>query len=275
MTKLLNGTELVGYVKERQARQVRALRQAWHVFPRLAIIKSTASSPVIDVYVRMKQQYGDDILIDTVVETLDEKDMPAAITRLNQDSSIHGIIVQLPLADPNLTDEIVNLVAPEKDVDGLGKSAVYDSATATAINWLLAAYGVELRTKSIAIVGEGRLVGAPLARMWRESGYNVTVLNRSHGNIKDVLRASDVIVTATGAPRLITPDMVPVGAVVVDAGTASEDGVIWGDVDPAVRRRDDLKITPEKGGVGPLTIAALFDNVIRAAQAVAQKQETN
>ncbi len=275
MTKLLNGTELVGYVKERQARQVRALRQAWHVFPRLAIIKSTASSPVIDVYVKKKQEYGSDILIDTVVETLDEADMPAAIERLNQDPSVHGIIIQLPLADPNLTDQIVNLVAPEKDVDGLGKTAVYDSATATAINWLLAAYGVDLKTKSIAIVGEGRLVGAPLAKMWRASGYNVTVLNRSNSDIKETLKGSDIIVTATGAPRLITADMVPVGAVVVDAGTASEDGVIWGDVDPAVRLRDDLKITPEKGGVGPLTITALFDNVIRAAQAVAEKSEAN
>lgn len=273
MTKLLNGTELVGYVKERQARQVRALRQAWHVFPRLAIIKSTASSPVIDVYVRMKQRYGEDILIDTVVETLDEADMPAAIDRLNQDPSIHGIIIQLPLADPELTDSIVNLVTPEKDVDGLGKAAAYDSATATAVNWLLAAYGVDLKGKSIAVVGEGRLVGAPLANMWRSSGYNVTVLNRTHTDIKSVLRSSDVIVTATGVPRLITTDMIPIGAVVVDAGTASEDGVIWGDVDPAVRRRDDLKITPEKGGVGPLTIVALFDNVIRAAQATVKEQD--
>jgi methylenetetrahydrofolate dehydrogenase (NADP+)/methenyltetrahydrofolate cyclohydrolase len=89
----------------------------------------------------------------------------------------------------------------------------------------------------------------------------------------DVLRVSDVIVTATGVPRLITSIMVPAGATVVDAGTASEDGVIVGDVDPELRERDDLKITPEKGGVGPLTIVALFDNVIQAAQAVANQKD--
>lgn len=269
MTKLLNGTELVGYIKERQARQVRALRQAQQVFPRLAVIKSTATSEVIDAYIRMKERYGNDILIETVTETLDEKDMPTAIKRLNGDPSVHGIIVQLPLADPAKTDEIVNLITPEKDVDGLGENARFDSATASAINWLLAGYGIELAGKAIAIVGRGRLVGGPLARIWQASGYRVTVLDKT-SDLKATLQKSDIIVTATGVPHLITSDMVPIGAALVDAGTASEDGVIVGDLDPAIRARDDLTITPEKGGVGPLTIAALFDNVILSAQAVAE-----
>lgn len=269
MAKLLNGSELVGYIKERQARQVRALRQASHIQPRLVIVKSTSASPVIDAYIRMKLRYSDDILIETVVETLAEADMPAVIARLNVDSQVHGIIVQLPLADPTLTEQIVNLVAPEKDVDGLNAQTKFDSATATAINWLLAGHAVDLAGKKIAVVGNGRLVGAPLARMWRESGYDVTVLDSTHPDISGVLRASNVIVSATGVPRLVTTDMIPIGAVVIDAGTASEGGVIVGDIDPAVRARDDVKITPEKGGVGPLTIASLFDNVIRAAQIVA------
>ncbi len=264
MTKILSGAELVGYVKERQAQQVRALRQESHIQPRLVIIKSTSASSVIDAYVRMKLRYSEDILIETDVETLNESDMPAAIVRLNNDPHVHGIIIQLPLADSALTDDIVNLVAPEKDIDGLGAAPEYDSATATAINWLLAGYAIDLRGKKIAIVGNGRLVGAPLARMWKKSGYDVTVLDDS-SDVAAVVRESEVIVTATGVPRLITSSMVPIGAVVVDAGTASEDGVIVGDVDPSVRARDDLQITPEKGGVGPLTIAALFDNVIHAA----------
>ncbi|HEX6416375.1 MAG TPA: bifunctional 5,10-methylenetetrahydrofolate dehydrogenase/5,10-methenyltetrahydrofolate cyclohydrolase [Candidatus Saccharimonadales bacterium] len=275
MAKLLDGSELVGYIKERQARQVRALRQAHHVFPKLAIVKSTTASDVIDVYVRMKQRYGDDILIETVIETLDEADMPAAIARLNADDSVHGIIIQLPLADPSKTDEIVNLVAPEKDVDGLSKTTDFDSATAGAINWLLAGYGIDLGGKKIAIVGNGRLVGAPLAKMWTNSGYSVTVLDNSSEDIASVIRESDVVVSATGAPRLITASMINVGAVVVDAGTASENGVIVGDIEPAIRERDDVKVTPEKGGVGPLTIAALFDHVIEAALKVAAAKNTN
>lgn len=275
MAKLLSGTELAGYIKERQARQVRALRQAHHVFPKIVIIKGMYATPVIDAYVRMKQRYGDDILIESVVETLADEDMPATIAKYNEDSTVHGIIVQLPIDDPAKTDTIVDLIAPEKDIDGLGKNAQFDSATALAINWLLAGYAVDLHAKKIALVGHGKLVGAPLARMWQNSGYNVTVIDRDHPDMTGVLRESDVIVTATGVPRLITPDIVPPGAVVVDAGTASEDGGIVGDVDPAVRERNDIKITPEKGGVGPLTIAALFDNVIRSATRVAERNKAN
>jgi methylenetetrahydrofolate dehydrogenase (NADP+)/methenyltetrahydrofolate cyclohydrolase len=265
MAKILSGTELVGYIEERQARQVRALRQASRVYPRLVIIKSTTASPVIDTYIRMKQRYAAEILIETDVETLAEADMPAAIERLNTDASVHGIIVQLPLADPLLVDHIVDLIAPEKDVDGLGVNAAFDSATALAIQWLLAAYAVELVGKQITIVGTGRLVGAPLAKLWRQSGYEVTTLDDRDTDITRTLKQSDVIVSATGVPRLITSDMIPIGATVVDAGTASENGLVVGDVEPAARERDDLKITPEKGGVGPLTIAMLCDNVIQAA----------
>lgn len=192
--------------------------------------------------------------------------MSQVLDNLNNDAAVHGIIVQLPLDDPSQTDEILARIAPEKDVDGLGGSAQFDSATAIAINWLLAGYSVDLQGKKIAIVGAGRLVGAPLARMWTRSGFNVTVLDRKTEDISKVLKQSDVVITATGQPHLITSTMLKLGAVVVDAGTASENGAIVGDLDPAVRQRDDLILTPEKGGVGPLTVAALFDNVITAAQ---------
>ncbi|MDB5168455.1 MAG: putative Methylenetetrahydrofolate dehydrogenase [Candidatus Saccharibacteria bacterium] len=273
MAKILSGTEIVGYIQERQARQVRALRQASHIFPRLVIIKSTTASPVIDTYIRMKQRYAEEILIETAVETLDEPDMSAAIERLNADPSVHGIIVQLPLADSSLTDGIINLIAPEKDVDGLGKDAHYDSATATAINWLLSGYAIDLRDKVITIVGNGRLVGAPLAHIWQQSNYNVTVVDDTTPDIAGILYRSDIIVTATGVPGLITTEMVQIGATVIDAGTASENGVIVGDTDQTVRARDDLNMTPEKGGVGPLTIAALCDGVIQAATKVTAKAE--
>ena len=272
MGKTLSGTELVGYIQERQARQVRALRQASRVFPRLAIIKSKTDSPVIDTYIRMKQRYGAEILIETDVHAVDEAAMPALIGQLNADPAIHGIIVQLPLQGASKTDEILNCIAPAKDVDGLGVKPDYDSATAEAISWLLAGYAVELKAKKLTIVGNGRLVGAPLAALWRSSGYDVTVLDEFSTDSADVLKRSDVIVTATGVPGVITSDMVPIGAAVVDAGTASENGVIVGDVADDVRERDDISITPIKGGVGPLTITALYDHVIRSATEVANRQ---
>lgn len=270
MAKFLRGDELVGYIQERQARQVRALRQADNVFPKLVIIKSVSAGPVIDAYIRMKQRYGNDMLVETVVVTASEDEMPALIAQHNADSSVHGIIVQLPLAGGTDLDALLHFIDPAKDVDGLGSEAHYTSATAEAINWLLAGYAIDLRGKAITIVGNGRLVGAPLAAMWRASGHEVTVLDDTSETTAEVVRASDIIVSATGVPRLITNEMIAPGAVVVDAGTASEQGKLVGDVVDAVCERDDVKITPVKGGVGPLTVAVLYDHVIQAAAKTVQ-----
>lgn len=271
--KILDGRELAGYIKERQLRQVRNLRQAWKVFPNLAIIVTT-DNPVIAKYVALKEEYGKDILIDVQVIKVAEAALAETVERLNQDESIHGIIIQLPLADDGLTDRAVNAIAPEKDVDGLGENAHYTSATALAIDWLLAGYNVTLQNTPIAIVGQGRLVGTPLARHWATTGYDVQVYDDSTEDLTTALRQAKVIVTATGVPGLINSHMLQPGAVVVDAGTASEKGKIVGDLADDVRERDDLTLTPEKGGVGPLTVAALFDNLIQAARTVNEQQTT-
>ncbi len=266
--KSLNGSELAGFIKERQAHEVRNLRQAYGVKPRLAIVV-TVEHPAIAVYVRIKQRYGDDILVDTDVHRVAQDDVPALLERLNADRSVHGIIVQLPLEDPSGTDAIVDLVAPAKDVDALGKNATLDPATPLAILWLLAGYNVELRGKKIVLVGRGKLVGAPLERILRASGHDVEVVDRRTPDVRAVASAADIIITATGQPGLITSDMIKEGAVVVDAGVAGEQGKTVGDLADDVYERDDLTLTPRKGGVGPLTICALFDNVIRAARATA------
>lgn len=270
--KVLNGAELAEYIKERQAKQVRGLRQAWGVAPKLAIVQ-TVDSPVIDTYVRLKKAYGEDVLVDVELHKVSEDEAAELIPQLNVDETIHGIIVQLPLSDTNRTDELVNLVVPEKDVDALGANATLDPATPMAISWLLAGYNVDLAHKKIVIVGAGRLVGAPLARMWQKSGYDVTVVGEPTDDLKNIVREADVVVTATGVPGLITSEMLKPETAVVDAGTASEGGKIVGDVAPDVRARNDLTITPEKGGVGPLTICALFDNVLRSARRVADEKD--
>jgi len=263
--KLLNGRELAGYIKERQAHDVRALRQAHHVQPKLAIVVTT-DDPVIATYIRLKQKYGADILVDVEVHRIDQKEAPELLNMLSNDDSVHGIIVQLPLADPSETDEIINLVAPQKDVDALGKDATLEPATPLAITWLLAGYNVSLEGKRILLVGKGKLVGAPLLRMFRASGLDVHVADRSTKDLAAETLQADVIITATGRPAILYPDMIKQGAVVVDAGVASESGKTVGDLAEEVYDREDLTITPPKGGVGPLTVSALFENVIRAAR---------
>jgi methylenetetrahydrofolate dehydrogenase (NADP+)/methenyltetrahydrofolate cyclohydrolase len=265
--KILNGRELAQFIKERQAHEVRALRQAHGVQPKLAIVV-TVDNPVIDIYMRLKQAYGADILVDVEVLRIAQADAAATIQRLNADDTVQGIIVQLPLDDPSQTDEIVDLVAPEQDVDALGTRAVYDPATPMAILWLLAGYNIDLQQgKKVVLVGRGKLVGAPLERMLRNSGVDVAVATRQTTDLAAMVGEADVVVTATGAPALITATMLKSGAAVVDAGVASENGKTVGDLAPDVYERDDLAVTPTKGGVGPLTVCALFENVIRAARA--------
>ncbi len=244
---------------------MRGLRQAHKIFPKLAIVV-TIDHPVIDVYVRLKKQYGADILVDVDIHRVDQSEVPALLERLNTDDSVHGIITQLPLADTSQTDEIVNLVAPDKDVDALGKNARFDPATPMAILWLLAGYNVDFKGKHILLIGRGKLVGAPLEKMLLNSGHDVAVADRTTQDLKAEALKADIIITAAGSPALLFSDMVKQGAVVVDAGVASEDGKTVGDVAPELYERDDLTITPAKGGVGPLTVCALFDNVIRAAR---------
>ena len=263
--KLLNGSELAGFIKERQAHQARALIQSDGIQPKLAIVVCT-NNPVINTYVALKQRYGADISVKVEVHKIDQKDALNVIEELNKRDAVHGIIVQLPLADTGQTDEIVNAVAPQKDVDALGKDATLDPATPMAINWLLAGYNIDVKTKPIAIVGNGRLVGAPLKRLFDASNIEVSVVDGETEHPEDILLHSQIISTAVGKPGLITSDMIPDKCVVVDAAVASENGELKGDLADDVYEREDITVTPRKGGVGPLTVVALFDNVIRAAR---------
>lgn len=264
--KILNGRELAEFIQERQAKDVRRLVQSDGVQPKLAIVV-TVEHPAIEVYMRMKQRYGQEIGVKVEVHRVKQSEVEATLTTINNDPRVHGIIVQLPLEDPSQTDAVVDLVAPEKDVDALGSHAIYQPATPMAILWLLAGYNVELRGKRIVLVGRGKLVGAPLERILTETGHDVVVVDRKTEDIAGAFAAAEIIITATGQPGLITSAMIPTDAVVVDAGVASEQGKTVGDLAADVRERMDLTITPEKGGVGPLTICALFDNVLRAARA--------
>lgn len=257
--KTLNGKELAGFIKERQAHQVKSLKNS----PKLLIIRDS-DNPVITKYVNLKIKYGEDIGV--LVEDYHANTTDEIIDKINQaniDPTINGIIIQLPLKDKTKTDALCNLIAPEKDVDGLGEHAKYESATATAINWLLAGYDVKLDKAKIALVGRGKLVGAPLYKMFTESGYDVSLFH--HGSDLTKLSDYDIIITATGQPGLITSSMIKPSAAIVDAGTASEDGVLKGDLAEEVRQRTDLSaLTPITGGVGPLTVTCLFDHVIQA-----------
>jgi bifunctional protein folD len=277
--RFLNGAELRDFIKERQAKQVRALRQSWRVSPKLVIFYSS-KSPVTETYMRLKENYGADILVEVERREVEISKLKEEIQKANIDEDIHGIIVQLPLENKNgeklsknETEAILSEISKEKDVDGLN-GGDFIPATAQAINWLLAGYNISLENKKIAVVGQGKLVGAPLSKMFEDSGVDVSKFDElNSSDMKEKLKDFDVVITAVGKPDLINSEMLKSKAVVVDAGTASEGGEIKGDVSDEVRElRKDLIITPIKGGVGPLTVASLIDNVIIAARKVANKK---
>ncbi|HSX02259.1 MAG TPA: bifunctional 5,10-methylenetetrahydrofolate dehydrogenase/5,10-methenyltetrahydrofolate cyclohydrolase [Candidatus Saccharimonadia bacterium] len=256
MTKLLAGKDVAGFIQERHAQTVRGLLVA----PKLAIVRQGAT-PATDAYLRVKKQYGADIgvMVDTYTEA--PADLMARIAALNADPSVTGIIVQLPFADqPDLAEQALAAVAPAKDVDGLSPHSPFEAATPKAILWLLAAYNVDLSGRRIAVVGQGRLVGAPLADRLDASGHDVARLDEHTPNLAAALHDAGAIITATGQPGLITSAMVADGAIVVDAASPRSD------LARDLFDRADLIITPNPGGVGPMTVASLFDNLLIAAQ---------
>jgi methylenetetrahydrofolate dehydrogenase (NADP+) / methenyltetrahydrofolate cyclohydrolase len=251
--KLLTGSDVAAYIKQRHTQQVAGLDPK----PRLAIVRSK-DNVAGDRYLKMKRAYGEDIgvIVDLYVETSDT--ILGRIKSLNEDPAVTGIIIQLPLSDPDITAKATAAVATAKDVDGLAPGTTFEAATPKASLWLLAAHNVDLRGR-IVVVGQGRLVGTPLADRLEASGQEVIRCDINTPDVAAETIQADIIFTGTGQPNLIKPDMVKTGAVVVDTGAPK------GELDPALYDRDDLTITPNPGGVGPMTVAALFDNLLIAA----------
>jgi methylenetetrahydrofolate dehydrogenase (NADP+)/methenyltetrahydrofolate cyclohydrolase len=263
---LLKGSDLVEYISERQAKQVRALIQSRGITPTLAILIANPKNLAIQKYVKFKQARAKQLGISIQIHAPKQDQLEGAILKLNQDSKVHGIILQLPLEEASQTEYFLNLITPQKDVDALGEEAVVQPATAGAILWLLAGYNIELKNKKILIIGQGRLVGTPITRLLTEQNLNLETLDisASEQKLKAEIQKADIIISATGSPELIKLSYLKDKQVVIDAGTAESGGVLLGDLDPEVYNGDlNLKLTPKVGGLGPLTISYLFENLIQ------------
>ena len=269
--KILDGRELASYIKSRQSREVTTLRVNHGKIPKLAIVQ-LKDDPIIDTYIRLKKKYGSEIGIEVDSYHPKRSETMATINQLNKDHTVDGIIVQLPIENTEQTDDILNSVAVYKDVDALAKGSEFEPATPMAILWLLAGYNIELSGQNILVIGNGKLVGKPLSKMLRDSGQKVTVADTKTKNLEQLALVSDIIITATGSPAILKTNMIKPGTVIVDAGVATDKGKRVGDLDETIYRRDDLIITPRRGGVGPLTICSLFANVIKSAQESVNKK---
>lgn len=242
--------------------------------PRLAIVFVGDDAPS-KKFVERKKLFGE--AIGVVVQVYDfsvdiaEEMLIQEVQALAADKDNDGVIIQLPLPPRIDTQRILDLVPPEKDLDLLSSASAKDFAdnkrallppVVGAIHAIFEEYGIASRGKRAAVVGRGRLVGEPVARWLARAGAQVSVITRQTADPEDILRSADIIVSGIGKPRFLKADMIKEGAVVIDAGTASEGGALRGDVDFGSVAPKVALITPVPGGVGPLTVACVFKNLI-------------
>ncbi|HSX14895.1 MAG TPA: bifunctional 5,10-methylenetetrahydrofolate dehydrogenase/5,10-methenyltetrahydrofolate cyclohydrolase [Candidatus Saccharimonadales bacterium] len=258
----LTTSDLDTYVKERHRRQIQSLA----IKPILAVAMAGADAASAS-FVRAKEHYGDDIGVTLQIKSTQKPvELMKQIETWNQQKDISGIIIQLPLPSAFDTEAAIKLIAAAKDVDGLKADSPFDSPAAKGIMWLLGSLPISIKSAYVAVVGQGRLVGAPISTMLESSGAKVERLDDATKNLAAKTRACDIIISATGQPGLINRSMLKSGVIVIDAGTAEASGSITGDADPALYDDPDIQVTPVPGGVGPLTVAALFDNLLIASQ---------
>jgi methylenetetrahydrofolate dehydrogenase (NADP+) / methenyltetrahydrofolate cyclohydrolase len=253
------------------------------VTPGLAFVR-VGEDAASTVYVGRKEKSCAELGIFSETQVLPEKtsesELLALIAKLNLDSRLHGILVQAPLPKHISESTIYSAVSPEKDVDGfhpvnvgklmLGDETGFRPCTPAGIIELLAREKVKTEGAEVVILGRGNIVGKPMAAMLCQKGKTanatVTICHSATHDIKSHCRRADILIAAMGVPEFVKADMVKPGAVVIDVGVNRVDGKIIGDVDFAAVQKIAGKITPNPGGVGPMTIAMLMQNTVRAAE---------
>ena len=278
--QLIDGNALSQQLRAEVARRTAAL-VAQGITPGLAVVL-VGDNPASQVYVRNKVKACTDAGLHSVLEkyeaTLSEADLLARIDALNNDPTIHGILVQLPLPPHIDAQKVIESISPAKDVDGFHVASAGALMVGQPGFWpctpygcmkMLESIGYPLRGKHAVVIGRSNIVGKPMALMLLQQNATVTICHSATPNLKAMTLQADVIVAAVGKRNILTADMVKPGAVVLDVGmNRNDEGKLCGDVDFAGVREVAGYITPVPGGVGPMTITMLLVNTLEAAERV-------
>ncbi len=249
------------------------------ITPGLAVIL-VGENPASQVYVRNKVKACEESGLHSILEkhpaSLTEASLLNRINALNQDTSIHGILVQLPLPEHIDAQKVIEAISPAKDVDGFHIASAGALMTGMPGFWpctpygcmkMLESIGYELKGKHAVVIGRSNIVGKPMALMLLQKNATVTICHSATQDLKAITLQADVIVAAAGKRNVLTADMVKPGAVVLDVGmNRNEEGKLCGDVDFAGVEQVAGYITPVPGGVGPMTITMLLVNTLEAAE---------
>jgi methylenetetrahydrofolate dehydrogenase (NADP+)/methenyltetrahydrofolate cyclohydrolase len=283
--QLIDGNQLSKQLRAEVAIRAQALK-AQGITPGLAVVL-VGDNPASQVYVRNKVKACEDSGLHSVLEKYDasmsEADLLARVEALNNDPSIHGILVQLPLPAHIDAQKVIEAISPAKDVDGFHIASAGALMTGMPGFWPCTPYGCmkmlenigyDLKGKHAVVIGRSNIVGKPMALMLLQQDATVTVAHSRTQNLKALTLQADVIVAAVGKRNVLTADMVKPGAVVLDVGmNRNEEGKLCGDVDFDGVKEVASYITPVPGGVGPMTITMLLVNtLVSAQQALSTKQ---
>jgi methylenetetrahydrofolate dehydrogenase (NADP+)/methenyltetrahydrofolate cyclohydrolase len=277
--KIIDGLAVSNHIKNGLKNEISELRTK-AVIPCLATILIGSDPPSL-VYINNKQKAANSIGIRTLDyrlhTTISQTELIRLIEKLNLDSAVHGILIQLPLPDHLDKYKVINMVDPKKDVDGLtfinsglllNDKTNLIPCTPLGIMELFRFYEIQLDGTNVLIINRSNLVGKPLASLLLSKNSTVTISHSHTNNLKFFSQNADIVITAVGNRDsfVLTPDMVKNGATIIDVGTNRVDGKLCGDVEFEMVREKASYITPVPGGVGPMTICMLLRNTVEASK---------
>ena len=286
MAIIIDGKELAKKIRANLKIECEELKNK-QINPKLAVIM-VGDDPASKVYVRNKSKVCEDVGIEykeyLLSSNTTQKELIALIEKLNQDKTINGILLQSPIPANLDINEAFRTISPQKDVDGfnpvnVGKLVLnqdtFVSCTPYGIMKMFEEYDIDLTGKNVTILGRSNIVGKPLIQCCLNKNATVTVCHSKTKDLKEHTKNADIVISAIGKAKFVTADMIKDGAVVIDVGiNRDESGKIIGDVDFEKVSSKASYITPVPGGVGPMTIAMLMNNVIKATKLQNRRSET-
>ena len=276
--KLLDGKEVSTKVKDELKLEVDKLREKG-IIPTLAVIlcgDDAASKVYVNNKSKATEYIGAEFKEYILDADIEEQELIDLIEKLNNDSNINGILIQSPLPKKFDEEKIFSLVNYKKDVDGFTPNSVgnlfigrpiFKPCTPSGVIKMLEYYNIDITGKHAVIIGRSNIVGKPLISLLLEKNATVTICHSKSNNIKEITKTADIVISATGRMNMVTEDMIKEDAIVVDVGiNRNSEGKLCGDVDFENVSKKCSYITPVPGGVGPMTIAMLMNNLVKATK---------